>query len=217
MKEAAKRIKTGGCYWNSGMFIFRISILEEALRQFEPEIFRRYEKIEGLIQSQKKVDLEKAREEFLAIPKKIKHPLEPSREVDHSIDFALMVPLTSQKNSGISAFAVPAGFEWHDIGSWDALRKIHKTDARRNIVLGKVEKRNCSDSIFVAGKGMKIKAAGIDKLVVILTDKNTLIIPESRAQEVKRLYEAFHLTQKTVSKIFGDNLEPLHSNRADFP
>ncbi|KAA6389159.1 MAG: mannose-1-phosphate guanylyltransferase/mannose-6-phosphate isomerase [Streblomastix strix] len=76
--------------WNAGMFVFRVQTMELALQAFHPEIYAIY------------LDLCKARSEeernkaFLRFPNKIQNPLNPNTQVDCSIDYCIMMPLTDR-------------------------------------------------------------------------------------------------------------------------
>jgi mannose-1-phosphate guanylyltransferase len=44
---AAGYLKSGGYFWNSGMFIFKISVFLDAVQQFAPELYAGLQKIES--------------------------------------------------------------------------------------------------------------------------------------------------------------------------
>lgn len=183
-------IAQGGHYWNSGMFIFRISTLEAILKRYQPVMFRRYKKICEALRKGKK-GLAEAEQIFLGFPKKIPHPILPQKEADNSIDFALMVPLTKDAKASVPVYAIPADFEWHDIGAWDALRKIHRPSQGDNICVGKVRTKDVCSSILVAEKGLELQAKSFSHVIAVATQDKLLLISDSRAQEVKKIFEAY--------------------------
>jgi len=48
-QTAAEYIKSGGFYWNSGLFVFKVSVFLEAVKQFAPELYSDLRKIQASI------------------------------------------------------------------------------------------------------------------------------------------------------------------------
>jgi len=109
-------IQQGGWSWNSGMFFFRISTAEKALERLQPAMYRVYQEITAAI---KKGDGKAAVSLYENFAAKISHPLELGREVDNSIDYAILTPMVSGPESGVAAYAVRnVRFQWTDLGQW---------------------------------------------------------------------------------------------------
>jgi len=86
---------------------------------------------------------------------------------------------------------VPAGFEWDDLGSWDAVGRIAETDADGNSTVGDgdalaVDAGNC---VLAAGEGAHVSAVGVEGLVVAAYDGRTLVIPREDSQRVREVVE----------------------------
>jgi len=131
------------------LFFFRISSAEAALRRLQPEMHRVYQAIANAVERKKDAEAASLYQDFTA---KILHPLDPARVVDNSMDYAIMTPLVSRMGLGLEALAVRGvRFRWTDLGQWEALRMIVKSDHRGNIRVGKTVLRdNVRDSILVA-------------------------------------------------------------------
>jgi mannose-1-phosphate guanylyltransferase len=186
LEEAQHMIEEGGWLWNSGMFFFRITIAEEALSRLQPEMARVYEAMKTALAAKKTEEAAFIFEDFQA---KIPHPLDPGHYVDNSIDYAIMTPLVVRPEIGIEARAIrQIGFQWTDLGQWDALRTVLKADRRGNIRVGKtVLKGNIRDSIFVAEAGRTIEAHDVQNVIVAFAGKTALVVAASHLAHVKEV------------------------------
>ncbi len=82
---------------------------------------------------------------------------------------------------------VPAGFEWDDLGDWDAVGRVTGADDDGNAVVGDGFAVDASGCVL-AGDG-HVGVLGVDDLVVASYDGRTLVVPRERAQEVRRIVE----------------------------
>eukprot|EP00708_Paratrimastix_pyriformis_P003381 GAFH01002155.1.p2 GENE.GAFH01002155.1~~GAFH01002155.1.p2 ORF type:complete len:395 (+),score=146.09 GAFH01002155.1:63-1187(+) len=146
--RAGQMIAQGGWYWNAGMFVFRVSTLELALKAFQPAMHGLYL---DMCRALGAANQPEARRLFGQLPKHIPHPLEPAKMADCSIDYALMVPMSmAQGPAPVRGVVLPGVFPWLDIGSWDALRKVLTPDGQANVVVGPVTLDGATrDSILV--------------------------------------------------------------------
>lgn len=182
--RAQQMMAEGGWSWSSGMFFFRISTAEQALKSFQPEMCRVYLAITQALESGKKKDAAFLFEDF---PNKIPHPLDPSRYVDNSIDYAILTPLIGLGHSSLSAQAVPdPKFQWIDLGQWDALRKVVKADRQGNVRVGQVRLgKGVERSILVAEKGRSISCTGASRLIIAFAQKTALVMAEDKLSFIK--------------------------------
>jgi len=161
---AAKYVKSG-YLWNSGNFLFRADVLLSELERLEPEMAAavmdavdRATTDLGFL----RLDLEA----FARAPQK-------------SIDYAVM-----EKTD--RAAVVTGDFRWSDIGSWDALFGISERDAEGNILQGPVVTMDARDCV-VHSDGRLTAVLGARDLVVVSTSDAVMVMPRSRAQEVREL------------------------------
>ncbi len=161
----AARYVADGYLWNSGNFLFRADLLLSELSRFEPGITEATEAA---------VDAAVEDLGFLRLD-----PAAFAKAAQKSIDYAVM-----EKTDRMAV--VEGRFRWSDIGSWDAIFDIAKHDAAGNAIHGTglaLNTRNCvihSDDRLVA-------VLGADDLVVVSTADAVLVVPRSRAQDVKEL------------------------------
>ncbi len=164
MRTARSFIKEGSYYWNSGMFLFKASVIIEELKKYMPGMHKAFSGI-GAALNTKKEDAALAN---------------MYGSLDSvSIDYGIM-----EKSKKV--VMVAAGFPWSDIGSWSALDEVLDRDTEGNISLGNVVGIDCSDSIFFGG-GRLIAAIGLKDMVVVDTSDATLIAPKDQVQKVKDL------------------------------
>ena len=86
--------------------------------------------------------------------------------------------------------AVLAGaFRWDDIGSWDALLRIRRPDARGNIVVGNVTLGDDVRGCVIWTDEEHLAVTGVSDLVVVRANGHTLVIPTGRAEKLKALVQ----------------------------
>ncbi len=163
---AARYLKTGRYFWNSGMFVWSLDAFQEALARYQPPLRRLMKHVEATLGTVRYASLLKAEYKQL---KKI------------SVDYAIM-----EKADNI--VMVKGTFAWDDVGSWSALEHHFGKDDRGNVIIGQVEHLEASGNIVVSRHGL-VALLGVDNLVVVQTGNATLVCPKSRAQDVKKLVE----------------------------
>ena len=163
----AARYIAEGYLWNSGNFLFRADVLLSELARYEPEMAEAVEaSVEAATNDLGFVRLDP--DAFAHAPQK-------------SIDYALM-----EKTS--RAAVVEGHFRWSDIGSWDAIFDIAKRDGTGNAVQGAVITVDATNCVIHADARLTA-VVGVSDLVVVSTPDAVLVIPRSRAQEVRELVE----------------------------
>ncbi|MFX1537473.1 MAG: mannose-1-phosphate guanylyltransferase, partial [Promethearchaeota archaeon] len=138
----AQKYIDSGFFWNSGMFIVKPSILYQKIRQYMPTLYQALEKI-------KKAEFDEtvAYNAFKPLPKV-------------SIDYGIM-----EKTSDL--VVVKGDFHWDDIGTWDSLDRILKTDSDGNIVQGDFLGLDVQNSVIFGEK--PVVMLGISDIVLIDT------------------------------------------------
>jgi len=83
---------------------------------------------------------------------------------------------------------VPSDFGWSDLGSWEALAKLHPADSMQNIVIGDVVVKD-SKHCIVKQNNKTVVLCGVDNLLVVETDQTIFIADRNKAQEIKDIVE----------------------------
>lgn len=164
--ETAKLfLKEGSFLWNSGMFIFKTSLMLEEIALHLPNLFEGLTKIERHIG---KEDEEKIKQQVFEGLSKI------------SIDFGVM-----EKSSRI--LCIQAQFSWDDVGSWNSLARLFPKDKQDNISLGKVITHNTQNSIIVGDNQTVVSVVGLNDVIVIKTQDAVLVCHKNADQEIKEV------------------------------
>ena len=98
-----------------------------------------------------------------------------------SIDYAVMERLDDLAT-------LPLDCGWSDLGSWAALAEILPASDAGNASHGDVQAVDAGDNLLWADEG-HVSVLGVSGLIVVRTGDSVVVLPKSRAQEVKRLVE----------------------------
>lgn len=163
--KAAQFVKSGGYYWNSGMFMFRARRYLQELERLAPEMA----KICMTAFASAKIDLDFTRIDAKAFE---------SCPAD-SIDYAVM-----EKTA--DAVVVPLDAGWSDVGSWAALHEASDADAHGNVSRGDVISED-SSGCYLYSESRLVATVGLQDHVVVETKDAVLVAPKERVQDVKKL------------------------------
>ena len=84
---------------------------------------------------------------------------------------------------------VTGAFRWDDIGSWDALLRIRKTDARGNVVVGNATVADDVKRCVIWAESEHVAVAGVEDMIVVRANGHTLVMPTGRADQLKQLVQ----------------------------
>jgi len=161
----AARYVREGYLWNSGNFLFRADVLLSELERLEPDMSAAIKA--AVVNATNDLDFIRLQPEAFA------------RAPQKSIDYAVM-----EKTD--RAAVVVGNFSWSDIGSWDALFEIAKPDKQGNVVQGEVVTMDTAGCV-VHSDARLTALVGLKDLVVVSTSDAVMVVPRSRAQEVREL------------------------------
>jgi len=165
LKTAEKYVASGDYYWNSGIFVWKASVILENLKKFLPAHYRALMKIQKALGSDKEKEI--LQKEYRRLRK-------------ISIDYGVL-----EKAADVRVIA--ADYEWDDVGAWRALESHHRQDENGNTVLGKFIGINTSGSIMIGEKNHLIAGIDMEDVIVVQTPDATLVCPKKSAQKVKDL------------------------------
>ncbi|MBX3728116.1 MAG: hypothetical protein KF858_02940 [Candidatus Sumerlaeia bacterium] len=162
-------VASGRHYWNSGMFFWRVATFLAELDHAAPAVAA---VVRGMAEALRAGDEAAAERLFGTLE-------------DRSIDYVLM-------EKARRVLLVPATFGWDDVGSWDALARVHAPDAAGNVRDGAAVLADARDCIVVNATGGRtaVGLVGVEGLVVVVTDDAVLVVPKDRVQDVKRIVTA---------------------------
>ncbi len=165
LEVAEQYLREGGYSWNSGMFFFspklllqEFSIAGADIRDGAEEAFRR------AVRTGNEILLDAAT--FATVR-------------NEAVDRAVM-----EKTSRAAVALCDIG--WADVGSWAELWRLSDKDAEGNAVSGSVALLDSSNNL-VRAEGIHVSVIGVSDLIVVASGNSVLIMPRSRAQDVKKV------------------------------
>ncbi|MCF6264040.1 MAG: mannose-1-phosphate guanylyltransferase/mannose-6-phosphate isomerase [Xanthomonadales bacterium] len=189
METAQKYLDSGDYRWNSGMFLFRVNDILQALASHAPDVYNSALEVWSAIEPEDEL-VELPAEEFSRCP-------------SISIDYAVM-------EEAENCAMVSGDFGWSDIGSWKAIRELYESDATGNRIRGKGIMIDSSDCFVQSDEGRIVAAIGVHNLVIIDTGDAVLVSDAEHSQEVKQVVSQLNLQQhesaifhKTVHRPWG--------------
>ena len=163
LEAAQEYVESGEYYWNSGMFMFRATVVLDELRRFSPAIYDSC--VQAMMAAQRDLD-------FVRLPAK-----EFGECPSDSIDYAVM-----EKTRLASVVPLDAG--WSDVGSWSALHRAIPANAAGNVEIGDVLSIDTHDS-YLQSTSRLVAAVGLQGHIVVETKDAVLVVPKERVQDVK--------------------------------
>jgi mannose-1-phosphate guanylyltransferase / mannose-6-phosphate isomerase len=164
--STATDLIAAGALWNSGMFVFPVTLLLEEMARYAPEVLKHVEEaVRSAVSHGDTIALGREFESAPALP----------------IDTAVM-----ERTDRGAVISLGAG--WNDVGSWESLWELGDHDDDGNVAVGDVVTLDASNS-YLRSEGPLVAAIGVEGLVVVATEDAVLIVPRERAQEVKALFE----------------------------
>jgi mannose-1-phosphate guanylyltransferase len=168
LETARGYLASGEYFWNAGMFVWRVPVVEAAFKSHAAEHYAGLAKLEAAANSSG--GWAAALAEIYPTLKKI------------SVDYALM-------ERSPNVVVLPATCDWDDVGAWPAIAKHFQADAAGNVLRGIALAQDAADNIVVSADGHLTAVIGVKDLIVVTTEDSTLVVHKDKAQEIKALLE----------------------------
>lgn len=166
---AKKYVDSGEYVWNSGMFIWKASVILSKFEEYIPDIYADLQKIGTAMGMENE--------------QQVLNEVYPNiRKI--SIDYAVMEPSAAKGD----VLTVPGDFGWNDVGSWDMMTVLHDPDKYGNVLLGNTLAVNTTNSVCYSS-GKLVSVVGMDNVVVVETPDAIMVCPKDRAQDVKLIVD----------------------------
>lgn len=162
LATAKRYLEEGSYFWNSGMFVWRPSVLLATAKKLLPEICQKISQIEELF-------AESANDEKIS---QIFSSIDPI-----SIDYGVM-----EKASNVALF-IANDLKWSDVGSWTAWAEACGNSSSEVV---SIDSSNC---YVYAGSGKTVAIVGVDNLIVVDTGDALLVCGKDQVQKVKDVVE----------------------------
>jgi len=188
LETAEHFLKEGGYFWNSGMFVWRASVILAEIKQHLPAVHQILETI--LSENSAGATFQQAVEQYFSAMPSI------------SIDYGVL-----EKSDRVSL--IPCDIGWNDVGSWHAVHEISAHDENGNALQGNVIAVGCKNSLIRAEKRL-VAAIGVEDLCVIETADAVLISKSDQTQRVREVVDVLqekgateHIYHAKVNRPWG--------------
>jgi mannose-1-phosphate guanylyltransferase len=178
--RAEAYVASGEFGWNSGMFVWKASTVMSCLERFKPESYEGLKKIQDAWDTP---DQQRVLEEVYPTLPKI------------SVDYAIMEPATQLKpnDDSLTVCTVMMDLTWLDVGSWPSYAETLEPDDSGNRVvnLGQSDAKLIDSSgnlVVSSADNHTVAILGAENLIVVHTPDATLVMPASKAEELKKLH-----------------------------
>jgi mannose-1-phosphate guanylyltransferase len=166
LQTAGQYVASGNYVWNSGMFIWKASVILKNFEKFLPDIYEAVTKLGEAMNT----DLEQvALDEIYPQIRNI------------SIDYGIM-------EQSQDVLVVPGEFGWNDVGSFDMLKVMHEEDDNGNVVVGNCVNIDTTNSVVYSDTRL-VTTLGVDNIVVVETADGIMVCSKDRVQDVKKIVD----------------------------
>jgi mannose-1-phosphate guanylyltransferase len=161
--EAARMVSDEGYFWNSGMFVWRVSRLLEELQRQMPEFHSQLMEVQASLRDPR---------DYAATLARVWPQVR-----EQTIDYGVM-------ERAREVAVIPARIGWTDVGSWSSLFELLPRDGAGNVIIGPHEGVDTHGTL-VMGDRRLIATIGVENLVIVDTEDALLVSSKERAQDVR--------------------------------
>lgn len=162
LNTAKAFIEAGNYFWNAGIFVFKISVMLDAVKEFMPDL---YDKLSDIVKKDNPDYFKK------------NYPLLKSESIDYGV-------MEKVKNKA----CITANFYWDDLGSWESLEKYLNKYKFGNSNDTNVEFIDSKNLLVNQYNKNKITALiGLEDLLIVDTEDVLLISKKDKASLVKNI------------------------------
>jgi mannose-1-phosphate guanylyltransferase len=164
-QRAQAYLSSGHYLWNSGIFIWKTSVIIENFKRYLPRLYKTMLLLREHLGTEEEEDMI--------------NKIYPTLQ-NISIDYGILERCDE-------VVVLSGNFGWNDIGSWDALGAIFPPDESGNIVKANYIGIDTRNSIIYGNR--LITTIGIDGLIIADTEDALLICPKNKAHCVKEMVD----------------------------
>lgn len=171
---AEKYIANGNYFWNGGMFMAKLSVLQKEFEKYCPEIYSHSLNLDFI--------------------KNNRIPYEIYEDMPNiSLDYAIM-----EKSDKIAL--VELSSDWNDLGSWQSLYSVRKKDENNNVLKGNVVVNNVKNSFIYSQKEL-VAVSDLEDIILVETEDAIMACKMDQSQNVKTLYEKLNSKDSELVKL----------------
>ena len=178
-KMAQEFVRSGGYSWNSGIFVWRVSVILAEIEKQMPALSSALSEISSVWETPKQIEVLRAHWRGLKA---------------ETIDYGVM------ERAENVAILPASGLGWNDVGSWDTLFDVLFPDMAGNVSVNAQHLALETNNTLVYGAGNErlIVTIGLDDTVVVDSGDVLLICKADQAQKVREVVD--HLKKHRQDK-----------------
>lgn len=165
---ARRFVESGDFLWNSGMFIWRVDAIEEALAEYTTEVH----------------------EQIFALPDE--HSPDFNARLHDAYSFIRGVSIDyGVMERAENVFVLRAGaLGWSDVGSWDEVYRLSEKDLDNNVLIGSnVIAKGSRGSLAISRSDQLVVLYGVQDVIVVNTGDAILVTDRDSAQGVRDIVD----------------------------
>ena len=172
-QTAEKYLQDENYYWNSGIFMFKVSSVIKEFEHFCPEISQI---IRNINCSDKSISFS----EFEKLP-------------NISFDYAVL-----EKCKNIAMVELKS--DWKDLGSWKSIYEVGQKDVNNNVFVGHVLDKDSKNSLVYSSSKL-VATIGLEDMVIVETEDAILACKKDKTQDVKQVFETLKEQNDGTQKV----------------
>ncbi|MFC1568847.1 mannose-1-phosphate guanylyltransferase [bacterium] len=166
VETATRFLESGDFYWNSGIFIFKASVILNAIEEYLPDLH------DTLMEIQSRINCD----DFAYILDRAYHQIKSI-----SIDYGVM-------ERAQNVFMIKGDFAWNDLGSWDQVCKLSSQDNQGNSTLGNALLIDTKNSYISSDNGV-VAVLDMEDIVVVREGDAVLVCKRNRSEDVRQIVD----------------------------
>ena len=168
--KAIEYVRSGEYFWNSGIFIFKVSVILNEIKKYLNKLY------DGLIRIGEVI----GRDEYSSVLEEVYREAE-----DISIDYGVMEKTEER------VYVIEGEFVWDDVGSWEALYRLRRgeQDENGNLVRGNALMVDTRNTFIYSNSDRLIATLGIKDMIIVEEKDAILITDLRRSQDVKKIVD----------------------------
>lgn len=164
LETAELFVKSGNFYWNSGIFVWKASVVISALEKYQKDLFDLFCSNSSMYNTSNEQGF-------------VNQAFETCQDI--SIDYAIM-----EKADNVDV--VLADFGWSDLGTWKSLSEHLEKDTFNNAVIGdNVHSFNMKNCLVNVPKNKLVLIDGLINYIIVESDNVLMILKNKNEQEIK--------------------------------
>jgi mannose-1-phosphate guanylyltransferase len=174
LETAKSYLESEQYFWNSGMFVWKVSTILKNLKNCLPDIAAGLERIGAVIGTAEENDV--LEREF-------------RRFKSESVDYGVM-----EKSGNI--YTLTGAFGWDDVGSWLALGRLKMPNEFGNVISGNVITVDTKNTI-IQSEDKLIAAIGLEDLIIVDTKDALMVCDKNSVGDIKKVIESLKICNRT--------------------